>query len=138
MYNWNTKLKFENPLFSFVEHKIPLRLCQLCSLNRSTVRPFGSLPRPHYFTFSVNNSFSMKKLEKNFMTVTPFYFQFYIWVQSFIRIERLKTFFFCLYNPLNSSPTSYYFILLHGVVRDGTAKKNFFYHRVNGCVIILM
>ena len=34
------------------------------------------------------------------MTVTPFYFWFYICAQIFIRIERIIRIFFCLYGPL--------------------------------------
>ena len=84
-------MKFEKKtLYSFVEYKIPLRLLEVSTVQ---VKPFDSSVRyrgPPFFTFYVNNSFSIKKLEKkNFVTVTLFYFLFYICVKIFIRIERI-------------------------------------------------
>ena len=70
----------------------------MCRLNRSTVRFVAANP---FFMFSVNNSFSMKKMEKKFMTVTAFYFWFYMCVQVFITIERII--FFLANGPLKFS-----------------------------------
>ena len=39
-----------------------------------TVRPFGSLPQTPFFTFSVNNSLSMKKMEKSSGQLSHFIF----------------------------------------------------------------
>ena len=68
------------------------------------VEPFDRSVRyrgPRFFTFSVNNSFSMNKIEKKFMTVTPFFIRFYICVQIFITIERLiKIFLLLAYGSL--------------------------------------
>ena len=48
----------------------------------------------------------MKKMEKKFWTVTPFYFRFYICVQIFITIERIiKIFFFWGEGPLQHAKT---------------------------------
>ena len=98
-------MKFEKKtLCSFVKHKTPLLLIlvstvQVVPLDRS-VRYRG----PPQFTFSVNNSFSMKKMEKKFLTVTPFSFWFYICVQIFIIIEQMiKILFFGRYGLLKEA-----------------------------------
>ena len=75
-----------------------------------TVRPFGLLPRIPFFSFSVNNSFSMKKLEKKFNAFTPVYFRFYLCVQIFITIERIIKIFFCLYGSLKGDVAKFFII----------------------------
>ena len=68
-----------------------------------TVRPFGSLPRTTFFMFSLNNSFSLKKMKKKVHEDYPIFLQFYTCVKIFIRIERIKNIFFACTVPLRAS-----------------------------------
>ena len=88
-------------LNSFLEHKIPLGLCRF---NRSIVRFFAVDPLFLFF-FSVNNSFSMKRMEKKYHDSYHILYSISHKCTNFLdnRTNNKDFFLFLGYSPLKST-----------------------------------
>ena len=69
---WNSKKN----LCSFVEHEILLRLIYVSTVLVGPFDPNIRYREPHFFPFSVNKNFSMKKVEKSSWLLPHFVLDF--------------------------------------------------------------